>query len=110
MGLWGNTALHIAARKCERADMCGALLKNGANVNAQNRLKKTPLTVAALNDSAECVKILSEKAADLRGALEFAEKNEEPETIKILKWSQKMHSLKIRKFPRGKSKLWSITL
>merc|ERR1712098_782636 len=104
----GKTALHYAARY--RDEMCDALLKKDANVNAKNENGETPLTVAVLNDSAECVKILSETAADLRGAILYAKTKGDLEAIEILKWSQKMHSLKIRKCTQGKAKLWSVKM
>merc|ERR1712098_259948 len=97
---YGETALHYAA-EFGRDEMCAALLKKGANVNAKNKNGRTPLTVAVLNNSAVCVKIISGKAADPRGALEIAERKGFSELIEILKWKQKMFLMKIREYTNG---------
>merc|ERR1712098_116170 len=96
----GKTALHIAAER-GRDEMCDALLKKGANVNARRNNGYTPLTDAVFYNSTKCVKIISEKAADFRGALGIAKRRASVEVIEILKWKQKMPLTKIREYTDG---------
>jgi len=115
----GKTALHFAVAY-GRDEMCDALLKKGANVNAKRNNADTPLTDAVFYNSVKCVKIISEKAADLRGALGIAKRREFVEVIEILKWKQKMPLMKIREYTdgatlnkgrtRGKANIFSVKM
>lgn len=106
----GETALHYAAYMYGDGKMCAALLKKGANVNAKDTCDgDTPLT-AAVRYGTKRLKMVSEKTADLRGALEIANKKGLLEVTEILKWSQKLHLLRIRKCTQNEAKFWSVKM
>jgi hypothetical protein len=65
--LWGGTALHLAAT-VGRTEICGSLLKAGAEVNKRNEKGATPLTAALSGSSMNCVPILLQHGADVNAA------------------------------------------
>jgi uncharacterized protein len=56
-GYGKTTALHLACRKPERAQLAALLIAKGADVNASNDADQTPLHIAA-GGSPQCVRIL----------------------------------------------------
>lgn len=62
--LAGWTLLHAAAVKGD-TDLIRELIDKGANVNAQNDDKRTPLRMAIMNGHVDAVKLLLDKGADL---------------------------------------------
>ena len=63
-GLYQNTRLHIAAVK-GNYDKAVELIRNGANINAENEVGRTPLHIAALNGNIEIVNLLIKNEADI---------------------------------------------
>lgn len=59
----GSSALHYAA-EAEMPAMMTRLLEYGAERDAQNVIGDTPLSIAIVNDSLQCLKILLEAGAD----------------------------------------------
>jgi len=62
--LWGGTVLHLAAA-AGRTEICGSLLRAGAEVNKRNKKGATPLTAALSGSSMNCVPILLQHGADV---------------------------------------------
>lgn len=60
----GRTALHWAVKEGKK-DMIPALLEAKANIEAKDRVGKTPLTLASEGRDIEVVKMLVEKGADV---------------------------------------------
>lgn len=62
------TLLHLAAKN-GHADVVNALIQNGANVNAKDYFKSTPLLNAARNGHIDTVKVLIAKRADVNAEI-----------------------------------------
>lgn len=60
----GSTPLHHAVQSSGCAPKVVALLKAGANVNARDSIRNTPLILAGWNSQANVVKILLDAKAD----------------------------------------------
>ena len=56
----GNSHLHIAAERGD-IEVLSALIENGADIEAKNNFKQTPVFFAALNNHIEAVEFLVEK-------------------------------------------------
>ena len=63
----GNTALHWAAR-FDDLDMASRLMTAGADVAAVNRVLAPPMLLAAINGSAEMIKLFLDHGADPNAA------------------------------------------
>ncbi|WP_353275368.1 ankyrin repeat domain-containing protein [Wolbachia endosymbiont (group A) of Pipizella viduata] len=82
--------LHSAAKN-GHADVVNALIQNGANVNAEDNFKSTPLHNAARNGHIDTVKVLIAKRADVNAKdidgytpLHWATRNGHTEIVRIL--------------------------
>ncbi|XP_046563153.1 serine/threonine-protein phosphatase 6 regulatory ankyrin repeat subunit B-like isoform X2 [Haliotis rubra] len=88
----GNTALHFSSLSDEphSHEVIQALLKEGANVQMQNRKGQTPLHCAARNKCMECVELLlpvsDVNAQDTDGntALHFSFLSDEPHSHEVI--------------------------
>jgi ankyrin repeat protein len=60
----GNTPLHLAALFDDRTDIATLLLDHGANVNAQNNMRATPLAFALETKNEKMAKLLLNRGAD----------------------------------------------
>eukprot|EP01156_Anaeramoeba_ignava_P006743 Anaeramoba_ignava/a349445_52.p1 GENE.a349445_52~~a349445_52.p1 ORF type:complete len:837 (-),score=235.86 a349445_52:55-2565(-) len=67
----GNTLLHLACQKTSHRDIIPVLLDAGANPNAQNDAKMTPLHFACKQNNLELVRLLIKYQADPESETKF---------------------------------------
>lgn len=67
----GTTPLYLAAGYGLGADFMSRLIKAGANVNAKDYLKETPLMAAARENDAEAVDFLIKAGADVNASNQY---------------------------------------
>ena len=66
-GFFKSTALHRAAQ-CRAVDVAKVLIQNGADVNAVNENKETPLEIAAANGQVDVAKFLIQSGVDVNAS------------------------------------------
>ena len=60
----GDTLLHVASRNCVENKIANILIENGADVEAKDEKRRTPLHIASSYGNAKITKLLLENGAD----------------------------------------------
>ena len=64
-GRHNSTALHVAAYRCDNAEIINLLIRNGAEIDIKNDQSETPLMLASENGNIKAMKVLIDNGANV---------------------------------------------